>query len=78
MPLSDIRSTVSSKGAKHSTSGRRTVIYRDGAGRTRLALVMGVGTTSGLKLAIGSESGRIVDNVAKATTSKSTNAYIAR
>jgi hypothetical protein len=78
MPQNDIRATVVAKGAKHLTSGRRTVIYRDGSGRTRLAMVLGAGSTSGLKLAIGSDSGRIVDNVAKATTSKSTNAYIAR
>jgi hypothetical protein len=78
MPLNDIRADVIANGPKHRTSGRRTVIYRDGAGRTRLALVLGAGTTSGLKLAIGSDSGRVVDNVAKAVTSKSTNAYISR
>ncbi len=57
-------------------SGRRTVIYRDAAGRTWSALVVAKGSSSGLKLKIESAGNvRVIDNVALATTFAQTNRY---
>lgn len=57
------------------TSGRLNVTYRNGAGRTRTALVLGAGSTSGLKLQVGDQ---IIDNVALATSRTQTNVYHSR
>jgi hypothetical protein len=59
--------------------GYRTVSYRDASGATMNATVIGAGTASGLKLSIRNGGGvRIIDNVPKATTMKSTGAYFSR
>lgn len=78
MPVKNNRTIALSRLGKHATSGRRSVVYRDTVGRTWDAKVVSGGTASGLKLAITSDNGRIVDNVAIATTVKSTNAYFSR
>lgn len=78
MPLKDNRTSAGTRDGKFATSGRRDVVYRDTAGRSWDALVVDQGTASGLLLRITSDNGRQVDNVAKATTMKSTNAYFSR
>lgn len=60
--------------------GKRTVIYRDTAGQTYLAEVVGPGTGNTLNLRIrdrsrGNVSGQSISNVAVATTMKSTNCW---
>jgi hypothetical protein len=78
MPLKDDRAAVL-VGAKDASTGRRTVQYRSTNGRTYSAMVLAAGTASGLKLSVGSGSGkRIIDNVAKATGLKQTNVYWSR
>lgn len=74
MSLQTVRST------KTPTAGRRSVVYRATSGKTFEGKVLGAGSVSGLKLELVSMYGksrasRIVDNVPKATTMKSTNAY---
>ena len=76
MAHQDRRTQAAARGGKFATSGRMNVLYKDAKGRTRLATVAGAGTSSGLKLAIGSRDGAVVDNVAKATSMKATNAYV--
>lgn len=78
MAIVDVRTPASNRKGKHATSGRMVVLYRGVTGRTTEALVLGAGSTSGLKLQLRYERNRIVDNVAKATTSKQTNVYFSR
>ena len=67
-------------GKTPGTAGRRSVVYRATSGKTFEAKVIGPGSSSGLKLELvslftRSRAARTVDNVPKATTMKSTNAY---
>lgn len=82
MPVRDERTRATTRVGKHQTTGRMNVIYRDTKGNSALAAVVGPGTGSGLKLRIGSRNGgsvgKVVDNVAAATTPKQTNVYFAR
>jgi hypothetical protein len=76
MPLRDNRTKAGISNGKHRTAGRLNVSYRDTSGSFMDALVVGQGTSSGLKISIrNGGTVRILDNVAKATTIKSTNAY---
>lgn len=58
------------------TSGKQNVIYVDGQRRSRNAIVMGDGTSSGLKLRVPSLH-RTIDNV-QPGTERATNCYVAR
>ena len=59
--------------------GYITVTYRNVAGKTRSARVVSAGSTSGLKLLVGSGPSRlIVDNVPLATGERQTNVYLNR
>lgn len=63
--------------------GRRSVVYRATTGRTFEAIVIGPGSSSGLRLMIPAlrmkgPSVYIKDNIGPATTVKSTNCYIDR
>ena len=78
MPMKDRRAKATVGKGKHRSSGKMRVTYIDAKGRTREALVLGAGTTSGLKLQITSGKRRIIDNVAKATAMNSVNAYVDR
>lgn len=78
MPLFDTRTIDTTRKGRRGTAGRRTVSYRNVDGGTIDATVISQGTGSGLKLALGSLSGAVVDNVAKATTLKQTNVYFSR
>jgi hypothetical protein len=79
MPLRDIRTKANQAGGAHKTAGQMTVQYRDTTGSTMNATVIGQGTNSGLKLQIrNSGAVRIIDDVPKATTVKSTGAYFSR
>jgi len=59
-------------------SGRRTVTYRDAAGRRFDAVVMGPGSSSGAKLRVPEKNNGVFDNVAKATALTQTNVYMTR
>jgi len=64
-------------------SGRRTVVYRNLSGRTFEAIVIGPGSSSGLRLMIPALRMKgpgvyIKDNVAAATTMKQTDRYFDR
>jgi hypothetical protein len=78
MPKQDNRTIAGSKKGKHSTSGRRAVTYRDAVGKTRSARVLDQGTASGLKLALGSNSNVVIDNVPACSTVKGTSCYMSR
>jgi hypothetical protein len=59
--------------------GRKTVAYRNAAGETEEALVVGPGSVSGLELCLVNRRPRVyLDNVALATTVKGTNVYFDR
>lgn len=77
MALLDKNPFATLKKGKCATSGYQMVHFRDVLRRTRMARVLGPGSTSGLKLSI-EPSGRIVDNVPLATSRTSTNCYEAR
>lgn len=76
MPTKDLRTAATTK--PQSAAGSRTVVYRDTKGRSFDAVVVGAGSSSGLKIKLTSDNGRIIDNVAKATGLKQTNVYHAR
>lgn len=76
MPIKDLRAATAAK-PKNSTAGRRVVSYVDAKGRSRNATVLGIGTSSGLKLQL-IETGVIKDNVAAAASMGSVNCYRAR
>lgn len=79
MPSKDERTKASLRGGKLATSGRMNVTFIDGSRNTQRALVLGQGTTSGLKLRVGvGLARRIVDNVPKKTAHNSTNCYVSR
>lgn len=78
MPNKDERAKAVVTGGKHKTAGRMVVTYRDANGYTQNATVAAAGGASGLKLALTSEDGRIIDNIAACATMKSTNCYISR
>jgi hypothetical protein len=79
MPAKDIRTKANQAGGQHKTSGQMTVGYRDASGTMMDAQVVGQGTASGLRLRIRNGGApRTIDNIAKATTVKSTNAYFSR
>ena len=59
---------------KGKDQGYVVVQYRDVKGRLFNARVLGQGSTSGLKLSVGTQR-RIVDNVPLATTRNGTNVY---
>jgi hypothetical protein len=56
-------------------SGKVNVRYRDAKGTTRQAIVVGPGTTSGLKIRVRFVG--IFDNVPLATSPNQTNVYFA-
>lgn len=69
-------------GKTPGTAGRRTVVYRNGNGKTSEAVVEGAGSSSGLKLRLVNRRGagnrstiQIVDNVPKATGMRQTGVY---
>ena len=79
MPSKDERTRATVRNGKHATSGRMNVIFVNGKRGTQRAVVMGPGTTSGLKLRVGQGlARRIVDNVPKQTATNSVNCYISR
>jgi hypothetical protein len=78
MPLKDKRTEVATH-LQYASSGNRAVHYRDTKGHTFIATVLGPGTSSGLKLKLDAyNTVTVKDNVAAATTVKSTNAYFTR
>lgn len=77
MALVDKNIPAALRKGKNATSGRMAVRYIDSNRRSRMAIVLGPGTTSGLKLAV-EPGGRIVDNVPLSTTRTSTNSYEVR
>jgi hypothetical protein len=77
MPLLDHRTIATTLKGKLRTSGRRTVSYTDAAGVAQDALVLGQGTSSGLKLKL-THTKQILDNVPKATAVGSVSCYRAR
>lgn len=79
MPLRDLRALVIAKGTKWPTSGHLWCRYRNAVGKTYRAKVLGAGTSSGLKLDVNlGNTNTVVDNVPKATTSKTNSAYVSR
>jgi hypothetical protein len=84
MPHVDQRTKAGLKAGKHMTAGRMNVTYRNSVGKSFQALVVGQGTSSGLKLVIRNSASAntpgntIIDNVPMATTPKSLSAYISR
>lgn len=73
MGQKDKRSQVIASGAKDA-SGRMNVRYRAANGHSYDATVIAAGSSSGLKIRLGSNS-RILDNIAAATTMHDTNVY---
>jgi hypothetical protein len=68
--------TISIADKGKTSSGYRTVRYRDIKGISHNARVLGGGSSSGLKLLVNSgPSRRIIDNVAAGTGMKQTNRY---
>jgi hypothetical protein len=55
--------------------GRRTVTYRDAAGRTTLATVMDAGAEEGELTLYDPTRGRTIEDVPKATEPKQTNVW---
>jgi len=79
MPNKDDRVKAGLKAGKNPTAGRMRVSYRDAKGGSFDAVVLGQGSSSGLKLKIlGLNPSRTIDNVAAATTMKQTNVYFSR
>lgn len=79
MPSKDERTRTVARSGKHPTSGRINVIYVNGKRGTQRAVVLGPGSTSGLKLRVGQGlARRIVDNVPAATSRTSVNCYVSR
>jgi len=89
MPLQDLRTKATAQGGKMKTAGRMRVSYRDASGNTQDAVVVGPGTSSGLKIVIRVPStvgtlaaplsgNQVLDNVPAATTVKQLSAYTAR
>jgi hypothetical protein len=84
MPHKDDRTKAGTRAGKHVTAGRMRVSYRNAAGKTFDALVVGQGTSSGLKLVIRNAAAAftpgatVIDNVPSATTLKTNSAYLAR
>lgn len=74
MPNLDMRTATTNR---RKFVGQRVVTYIDSKGRSRNATVLGAGTTSGLKIKVGS-TGQILDNVVKGTAEGSVNCYRAR
>ena len=62
---------------KKGTRGFPVVFFRTAKGDMRQAQIMGPGLASGVKLKIKA-TGQIIDNVPKATTMRSVNAYFYR
>lgn len=77
MGIKDLRTPVTTK-PKNQTAGRRVVVYMDAKGKTYDAIVLGAGTSSGLKLKLAHPHATILDNVAKATNEGSVSCYRAR
>jgi hypothetical protein len=77
MPSKDERAAAALRDSQHPTAGRKNVIYVDARRRTRNALVLSQGTTSGLKLRIPTLDVTI-DNVPLQTAATSTNCYRSR
>lgn len=84
MPLQDLRTKAGTRAGKMNTAGRMRVMYRNAAGKTQDAVVVGQGSSSGLKLVIrvpanGITGGnQVLDNVPAATAVKTLSAYTAR
>jgi hypothetical protein len=84
MPIQNLRTKALAQNGKMKTAGRMTVSYRNAAGKTFDALVVGGGTASGLKLVIRNPASAttpgstVLDNVPVATTVKSLSSYTAR
>jgi hypothetical protein len=86
MPLQDLRTKATAQNGKMKTAGRMRVMYRNAAGKTQDAVVVGPGTGSGLKIVIrvpatvaaGASGNQVLDNVPAATTVKQLSAYTAR
>lgn len=76
MPFKDIRTPVATK-PKMRTAGKRVVSYVDSKGRSTNCVVLGAGTSSGLKL-LDPHKNLVRDNVAVATGMGSVNCYRAR
>lgn len=73
MGQKDKRSQVLASGAKDA-AGRMNVRYRAANGHSFDATVVSAGSSSGLKLRLGSNS-RILDNIAAATSMHDVNVY---
>lgn len=78
MPNKDERAKALVTAGKHKTAGRIVVSYRNASGESQNADVVAAGTSSGLKLALRGEDGRVIDNIPACATMKSTNCYISR
>jgi hypothetical protein len=84
MPHKDDRVKATASNGKHKTAGRMNVTYRNAVGESFQALVVGPGTSSGLKLMLRYQASAntpgptTLDNVPAATTPKSLSAYISR
>lgn len=84
MPHRDDRTKATASAGKHRTSGRLNVTYRNAAGKTFQAVVVGPGTGSGLLLKLRFPANAFtagvttLDNVPAATTPKTNSAYISR
>ena len=77
MPIKNDRVAAGLRGAQYATGGLRTVVYINSKRESFNAIVLGQGTTSGLKLRVPSLH-TTIDNVAVATTRTSVNCYISR
>jgi len=60
---------------KGRAAGKRNVVYVDAKGCTRNAIVLGQGTSSGLKLRLTSHENKVVDNVPAMTNFTTTGCY---
>jgi hypothetical protein len=80
MPVLDIRTVNSTRKGRRTTGGHYTVIYRKPTGLTVSAVVLGAGTSSGLKLQVSGRGAgnNVIDNVAVATTRAQTGVYFTR
>jgi hypothetical protein len=84
MPHKDDRTKAGTRAGKHLTAGRMNVTYRNSVGKSFQALVVGQGTSSGLKLVLRYQASAftpgvtVLDNIPMATTPKTLSAYIAR
>jgi len=78
VPNKDVRAASAARKGKHSTAGRRNVIYKDAKGYSKQATVVDQGTSSGLKIAVGSRMGAVIDNVPSCAAENSTGCYISK